>query len=683
MPRIAVLRSIVRGKPRVQLGNLLGFPAGFPPQFARCVGLLLRAHVVPAGGRQGLRESKLRRSLGRMRPLGALEDGDGALQHAVEEGLSLGSRMPWRSDTLQPSAAMDERFSYPPVTFLFFLADQPDDGARDALRASAADWNATHTSRFITKNDEVTFTAGAGEFVIQHDELTITLAGGIQDPEREELKGLLERLERLHGCQGIEAVESRYDRAEAYETADFVKFLGDAAPAGFVANAIEALGPRQACEVCGREGRREDRRVVSPLRVNEDFLARTLEAAGSPRPDLVNLEGGGFLVSKRFADELKSRGASGFCLGEVLRVDSGPPSDQYFLLVATTSIVNPCPTHTPMTGEPCSVCGAGGGDRLGELHVEDELLEGLDLFSRHRFGLDALYMSQGLYLHLRAANFNVTPCGAVDRCRHPLAADRLQAARRVAMPSSSTPTPRPLCSVETFMQLLRSPHPAVDCGRCGRSDDRASDRTFELEHLIEPGAHPAELDMLQRRFADVAHLRPLALQADGILLGYQVGQRPSTFPTRAAIDATMGEVDVPAAIKFEKACDWPPLHEEMLRAFETADEASRRSMGSFLGAHGVPFASIVGSGDRLVCADGRIWYFASSGSNGFHNQVIAGSLSEFLGLVTTSLATFLNESASVTRYYEPEGEQYFPRRFRWGTSPAAASANEVSGHSLG
>lgn len=219
-----------------------------------------------------------------------------------------------------------------------------------------------------------------------------------------------------------------------------------------------------------------------------------------------------------------------------------------------------------------------------------------------------------------------------------------------------------------FRHWTRAVRPSakrVDCGRCGRGGDRELDRTFELEHLIEPGAVPAELDALQRRFADVAHLRPLALQADGILLGYQVGRHPSTFPTRAAINATMGEVDVPAAIKFEKACDWAPLHEEMLRAFDATDEASRRYMGPFLGADGVPFASIVGSGDRFVCAEGRIWYFSSLGANGFHNQVIAGSLSEFFGLVTTRLATFLNESASVTTYYGPEGEQYFPRRFRW------------------
>lgn len=450
-------------------------------------------------------------------------------------------------------------------------------------------------------------------------------------------------------------------RWDTYETADFIQFIGDGAASGFVANEIEAMGPRQACEGCGREGRRKDRRVVSPLRVNEDFLVRSLEAAGRPRLDIVNRDGG-FLVSKRFADELTSYGASGFSLREVLRVDSDRPSDQYFLLVATTSIVNPCPIHTPMTGEPCSVCGAGGGNTLGDLHVEDELLAGLDFFSRHPFGLDALYMSRGLYLHLKAASIDLTPCGALDRCRHPLSPDRSQAARRVAMPSSSPPAPRPQCSVEKLMRLLRAPHPSVDCERGSESHPVC---TVRLEHMIEPGADPAELDALERRFADIAHLRPLALQADGILLGYPVGQRPSMFPTRAAINATEGEVDVPAAIKFEKICDWPLLQEEMLGAFDALDEDSREYVGPFLGAHGVPFASIVGSGDVFVCADGQIWYFSPSGDNRYHNQVIAKSLTEFLGLVMTGLATFLNESASVTTYNGPDGETYWPRKFRW------------------
>ncbi len=557
---------------------------------------------------------------------------------------------------------MDERFSYPPLTFLFFMSDQVSDAAREALRALASSWNATHESQFIAKNDKQTLTWG---FVIDNEKLTITLAGGVLDPEREELKNVLEKLERLHGCKGIESVEAHYKAADEYAAADFVHFSGDGAPSGFVANAIDALGPRQACEGCGREGRREDRRVVSALRVNEDFLTRTLDAAGIPTPrlDLVNLDDGGFLVSKRFVDELKSYGASGFSVRDVLHFDSDRPSEQYFLLMATTSIVNPCPTHTPMTGEPCAVCGAGGGNALGDLHVESELLEGLDVFSRHRFGLDNLYMSRGLYLHLKAARIDLTACGEIHRCEHTLTPARSEAAKKVAMPSSRPPAPRPQCSVETFMRLLRARRQRVDCESEGKQDC-----TFELEHMIEPGAEPAELDALERRFPDVAHLRPLALQADGILLGYQVGQRPSRFPTHEAINATMGEVDVPAAIRFEKACDWALRQEEMLEAFDYLDENSRRYVGPFLGAHGVPFASIVGSGHRFVCADGRIWYFSSLCANDYHNQVIAGSLSEFLGLVTTGLATFLNESASVTRYGR-EGDQYcsyLPRRFRFG-----------------
>ena len=173
--------------------------------------------------------------------------------------------------------------------------------------------------------------------------------------------------------------------------------------------------------------------------------------------------------------------------------------------------------------------------------------------------------------------------------------------------------------------------------------------------MIEPGANPAELDALEQRFPDVAHLRPLALEADGMRLFLEAGARPSMFPTYSAIQETEGAVDVSAAIQIEKACDWPVAHQYMVERFDMLDTP-------FLGAHGIPFARIIGSSDYLVCADGLFYYFSPMG-NGYHNQVIARGLTELLGLFTTDLATFLMESASVTRYCDSAGQQYCPRKY--------------------
>lgn len=166
----------------------------------------------------------------------------------------------------------------------------------------------------------------------------------------------------------------------------------------------------------------------------------------------------------------------------------------------------------------------------------------------------------------------------------------------------------------------------------------------------------AELDALEQRFPDVAHLRPLALQADGILLFFQGGHRPSRFPTRAALQETEGEVDVSAAIRLEKACDWPVRHAELAEQLESLGHP-------FRGAHGIPFASIVGSSDCLVCADGLFYYFAPSNYL-YKNQVVARGLDELLGLLTTDLATFLGETASVTTCYDSDGQQHYPRKYR-------------------
>ena len=527
---------------------------------------------------------------------------------------------------------MDERFSYPPLLHLFSHSDQPDDAAWDALRNLARSWNAEHRSQFVVDDD-----------------ISVTLAGGVLDHERHELKAALAELERDHGCAGVQAAETRYRRAEDRAKADFVDFIGDAAPAGFVANEIDAIGPRVACGACGREGGSRDRPMLCPLEINEDLL-------DAPALDLINLSNNGRLVSKRLSDALTAYGAAGFSLYPVLRVATNLPSEQYFLLGATTSIVTACPTHTPMTGEPCSLCGEGGGNLLGEWHIEDELLRGLDLVSRHRHGLADLFMSRGLYAHLVASKINLVTSSAFDRCRHAVAPERSRAARLVTGPPRTGPPPRPQCSVDAFMRFVRAPHARVDCSRRGHKTERIA-RTFEVAHLVEPGADPAALDALEERLADVAHVRPLALQADGVVLFYQ-GERPSRFPTLAAIRETEGEVCVPAAIQFEKACDWLALHREMQQESVNLD-------APFLGAHGIPFARIVGSSHRLVCADGLIYYFATIG-NGYHNQVIAGSLPEFLGLVTAKLARFLDDGPSVTTYYDSEGKQYYPHAFHVG-----------------
>ncbi|WAS96515.1 hypothetical protein [Nannocystis punicea] len=173
------------------------------------------------------------------------------------------------------------------------------------------------------------------------------------------------------------------------------------------------------------------------------------------------------------------------------------------------------------------------GNRLGDLYIEEALLRGLDLSSWHRFGLTGLYLSHELYQHLVVAGtVGLLMTGALDRCHHEPAPERAQAAKVVIQASGDSRAPRPLCSVDAFMRFVRAPGLTVHCRRRG---GEGPDRTFELEDLIEPGADPTELDALARRFADVTHLRPLARQADGILLSHQAARTASSARTVASI----------------------------------------------------------------------------------------------------------------------------------------------------
>jgi hypothetical protein len=535
---------------------------------------------------------------------------------------------------------IDDTFSYPPTEYLAMREEQPDERAWGALKRFASRWNAAHCSQFVDEGDE----------------LSVTLPKGVRDPERGELAGALAELTRLHGCvTGRECVKSRYRGAAEYVTADVVAIVGEGPPLGFVANEIEAFRRRVSCDVCGREGRSNRARLVTTLRIREELLEPWLAASGSPPPDLLNLGNGGFLVSSRLARELASCGAKGYSLTPVLRGDTDEPSAEYLLLAATTAIVNPCPTHTPTTGAPCTRCGQGGGSRLGELHVEEPLVRSLDVFARDPDGFGGLHVSRDLYRHLLEAGMTgVLATGAMDRCEHEPPPERRHAVTLAsAPPRRSEPAhPRPRASVDTFLRFVRAKDAKVDCVRAGRGGAR---RTFAVASMVEPGASAAELDALEKRFPDAAYLRPLTTQADGILMFHQSSCPPEAFPTRAAIDASQGAVCVPAAMRFEKACDWPALHDEVL-------QMSARLDSPFLGLGGVPFATIEGSSDVLVCKEGVFYYFSPLG-NGYHNQVVARTLEGLLGLLTTDLAAFLRDTAGVTTYWDADGEQYVPETY--------------------
>lgn len=424
---------------------------------------------------------------------------------------------------------------------------------------------------------------------------------------------------------------------------DFVHLIGAAYPEGFVTNELSAFGRPSPCPQCGRLGGDEDRPLAGKLVVDERRFDPHEEL-----PDLLNLYNGGLLVSRRFAAALSTLGVRGQRLHPVFVAETGEPSQRHFILQASRTIAQGCLQHGRATKLACATCGAGGGSRSA-WHVEDALVDELDMFSLHRWGMADIGWSHELIEELEKS-FDLCVIEGPVRCRHAARPARVWAAP--SLPSDDGP-PLPRCTVEQFLYLVQQPNPRVQCTRQVRGKVLA--HTFEVSHRIESGASPAELARLERQLPEVAHLRPLFSRANGLVLFHQ-GALP-VFPTRAAIRESRGALDVAGALRFEKASEWRQLRRDMLASPDLLH-------GAFFLEQGIPFASILGSADQLVSANGKIYYF-SPGANRYHNQLIAGSLAELLGILTTDLATFLLETASVTTYYDGRGAQYSPRSFSY------------------
>lgn len=90
---------------------------------------------------------------------------------------------------------------------------------------------------------------------------------------------------------------------------------------------------------------------------------------------------------------------------------------------------------------------------------------------------------------------------------------------------------------------------------------------------------------------------------------------------------------------------------------------------------GLPFATIPASSDLLVLFEGLV-YYVSPLCSGPHNEVVAEDLEEFFGIVVGDLARFVMETASVVRYRDEQGEQWYPVAFRRSGSPLPRADRE-------
>jgi len=301
---------------------------------------------------------------------------------------------------------MTRQITYPPIEYLFFDYEQPDEKTWAVINAFALQWNGHHRSQFV-KGD-------LGEW-------GAILQKGILDEEYPILKEAIAQLKDEHNVVFfLGAVDNR--SAADFEKAPLVAIVGNTYPNEFVVNLNEAMGDPVRCPHCQRMDAHSGP-IFKPFIIDESFLDRQIDPSPDYTPpglDLINLPNGALLVSARLADILKAANAQGYDLIPVISLATGRPSDRIVLLRADKAIILPCDIHTPTTEEGiCPVCGRILGGVLGNYYVRKEWLGHDQLFSRHPSKYASIYVTNELYHKIKSKNMKgLLPSFGIYECDH-------------------------------------------------------------------------------------------------------------------------------------------------------------------------------------------------------------------------------------------------------------------------
>lgn len=192
-----------------------------------------------------------------------------------------------------------------------------------------------------------------------------------------------------------------------FEEADLVGVFARARDVDVVSNASDVLVGTGPCPVCGLEDTfdvRQQGRFVMDEHV--------------PEGDALNLPGGGLAISERMVATLTMAGVRGFEWEDMIDGGSGAPSAHWRQLVATTTVLVPCPEHTVVHGDPfCPTCGRAHGRVDGHVWVRSDAVGDTDLISRHPGGRTMFYLGRRAFDALREFA-DLRPTDVLRICRH-------------------------------------------------------------------------------------------------------------------------------------------------------------------------------------------------------------------------------------------------------------------------
>jgi hypothetical protein len=99
---------------------------------------------------------------------------------------------------------------------------------------------------------------------------------------------------------------------------------------------------------------------------------------------------------------------------------AGDRTERAFQLCSDLAVVDPCPDHTRVLGDPfCPVCGTAYGIVEGCIWVPRRHVADRDVVARHRSGDALLAFSRCLHQSLvEAGNKGLSPSGLFMLCEH-------------------------------------------------------------------------------------------------------------------------------------------------------------------------------------------------------------------------------------------------------------------------
>ena len=271
------------------------------------------------------------------------------------------------------------------LEYLLLEFDQPNEIVWADMKLFAEEWNLSHENKFLM--DESTELA-----IYFHSE---------KDKEIDLLETIFREKERSENWVWIKTIP--YDpTVEEIESHDFIQIIGDGYADAFSLNGTTAFDWDMTCNTCGTEHPHLITQKQS-LQIDESFLSQ-LSAPNTkhepPGLDMINIAGGGLLISNRIAKLLNSEtNAEGYSLIQVMN-EKGEVSDKVFQLRASNVIL--IPSNMKDEGDVCPACGTVLTTQLASFDIKKDWVKNDKIFSRASSGFSSFYVKRELFEVLKS-----------------------------------------------------------------------------------------------------------------------------------------------------------------------------------------------------------------------------------------------------------------------------------------